>query len=230
MHLSFLIVYGSLALMFPVIVLSRAPDIEYSYRRTAVVAAKVVDVSAIDGCLEPCNRVVYSLTTADGVSYRGSEPVCEEDPYFRVAAGGSLPVEYIVSKPGINRVQYEIRAREPLLLVGAGLSALLLALACWMSARIILPALGDRQTFRTGRIARATVVFAHAPDELSPGIMLRGQWVTVVVARADGSSFETRVRCRNAWLVWQLKPGAIVTVAYEESRPENVIILESYAR
>ena len=56
------------------------------------------------------------------------------------------------------------------------------------------------------------------------------QWVTVVVARADGSSFEMRVRCRNAWLVWQLKPGAVVTVAYEESRPENVIMLDGYAR
>ena len=91
--------------------------------------------------------------------------------------------------------------------------------------------LRDRELFRTGTLARGTVVFVvRQQDSWWPGWPLPTRADVYVQTRLPiGQEREVRAVCTNDWLLAHLPPGAEVTVAYRPGKP-SAVLLENYLR
>ena len=176
------------------------------------------------------HRVTYAFASKSGSEYRGAAILCQNSPYFSVAAGEPISVEYLASNPSVNAVAGDNRNAPPfavflfmpIFFVGFYVSIF------WPALRDVLAA---RRLFKNGRLAIGTVVFVKRRTTMAWRGMPGGSTqVFIQFKTPDGQMAEASNLCQNDWLVNLLAPGTPVHIAYAESDPTRVALLDAFVR
>lgn len=225
---------GFLALfaLMPVIILLSDEHAMLSVRRTETTAGRVERTQPVKECAGDGVRILYSFSPPErGVLFRGHDVVCPRTPYSDVREGDSVPVVYLTSNPAINAIaggQRTDASPWPIFFVFPLFGLMFFAPLFWPRYSQLLR---DRKLFRTGTVARGTVVFVvRQQDSWWPGWPLPTRADVYVQARFPmGEEREVRAVCTNDWLLAHLPPGAEVTVACRPGNP-RAVLLENYLR
>jgi len=209
---------GFLALfaLMPVIILLSDEHAMLSVRRTETTAGRVERTQPVKECAGDGVRILYSFSPPErGVLFRGHDVVCPRTPYSDVREGDSVPVVYLTSNPAINAIaggQRTDASPWPIFFVFPLFGLMFFAPLFWPRYSQLLR---DRKLFRTGTVARGTVVFVvRQQDSWWPGWPLPTRADVYVQARFPmGEEREVRAVCTNDWLLAHLPPGAEVTVS-----------------
>ena len=178
-------------------------------------------------------EITYKFRAIEGPEYRNTESVRDDSPYATVRPEESVPVEFLVSDPSVNRIASGDATNHDFLVL---ILIFPLFITFFLVAPIFLPrfiqVFRDRNLYRKGILANAFVIF------IKPcGVFAWSGWSGLYSADVylrfqlgSGAIGEARTRCRNDWLLKQLTPGTPVHIAYSPKRPSRVALLGQYVR
>ena len=211
-------------------VVSTEPQFHLMLGKTATDEGTVV--SHGDCRSDAGSRVRYAFTPPNGPEYHGSYADCRGSTSTGLQPGDKVAITYLVSDPSVNVLAERLPGGEPpvILLLFFPLFPALFFLP------MILPPLlqihRNRRIVRRGLLAKSTVRYAKSGTRPA-WLPLRDTApaeIFVAYRHANGATVEARAKCPNTWLVNQLAPGGIVTIAYLPNQPAVAVLLDAFLR
>ena len=217
---------------FPLMILRSDPTTRLALGPSRTAQGQVLSASDAPAAQRAgTRRVVYEFSPESGRQVRGACVLSSESPYYEVRPGDAISIRYLASDPVVSAVAVSTNNEPPVFVfLFFPLIALLIFMPMfWPQLKAVLRA---RRLFKRGQIAAGKVVFVKRSAMAGwpgwPGGMTAD--VYVQYQRRGGGRVERRAPVANDWLVNQLAPGSPVHIAYLDSEPERIALLEAYIR
>lgn len=219
-----------LSSLFAIAVILTSPGGNFLLRQTRVTNGTVISADA-----NPERQYVkttYKFLSGNGVEYRNTRYLLENSPYAGVKPGETIPVQFVLHDPSINRIVEGEKPNDVLVFLSfLPLFFWSLILSPLILARLIR-ILRDRMVFRRGYLAQGIVLFVKPSAVFMWWGWSGASTAEVFVRFQEGPTLqhEARALCQNDWLLKHLSPGAPVHIAYLRKRPSRAVLLEAYVR
>lgn len=212
----------------PVLMMTSDPQSRLS-RGGLTVQGQIVSVKPLGAT---ARQITYVFTPPGGIQYRGTCRCTQNPAYFDAKPGDPVAIRYLPSNPEVNELQGNSDTNAPPLLLFLIFPVFGLLIFAPMVVPQIKQLLQARRIFKNGRIAKGSVLFVkRKPTGLwMPQSGSTAAEVFISFSASAGTEIEGRAWCGNDWLLNQLPPGAIVTIASVPERPEELMLIDAHIR
>jgi hypothetical protein len=223
--------YGALFALAPLFIIYNVSKTRLTTANSKTTDGEVVSVT--DGAGNPSTRLIlYTFVPPGAPPYRGSYRAGRSSSYIDVKMGDRVAVRYMVSNPAMNRL---IDAADATMDPPFFVFFLFPIFGGIIIGSLVGPPIRElmkaRRIFAAGHIRKGAVLFVKRRSVPSwPSGAPASAEIFITYRSTSGQEVEGRALCGNDWLIGLLPPGAPVTIAYEESNPGELILLEAYIR
>ncbi len=201
--------------------------------RGRIATGRLVSAADAPGCQGAgSRRIVYSFTPEPGPEFRGAAVVCRSSPYYGLQPDEAVPIRYLPGKPQVN-APADAQGNTPPLLLFMIFPLFFFFVLFWpIYGPTLRELLRARRRYRNGNLGSGRIVFVKKRSTVSwPGWPGTSNAVVFVAYKTpSGESREATAWCANEWLLGHMSPGESVHIAYLDSEPGRVTILENYIR
>jgi|CXWL01.1.fsa_nt_gi hypothetical protein len=200
--------------------------------RNSKTADGVVISVAVAPRTQDDHEIIYAFTPAGGSEHRGSCKCSKGSAYYDLKPGDHVPVKYLPSNPSLNKLGDMVNDTN-------GPPVFVFIMFPLFGLLILVPMLGPqiselwkaRKIFKVGQIGKGAVFFIKRKASPSwPTYAIPPAEIFVSYQLTSGKEVEGRALCSNDWLLAHLPPGANVNIAFIESKPNEIVLLDAYIR